>query len=264
MLMHYHPGSYIKNRWSCCQQRTRTSLGCQPTYYLLTRSSSRYAEMRRNQRLSRRNQVRPYSAPYRPSVDVDIPYINEETTPTHQGSGRSTSCDNLLSVSREINPLSNFANSHGVSSCYTLITLAEMTTPSAKGENTITDTRHSSETDTGGSHNHVVHECNSEAPLASRRGSESNSRGSCYQVAPERGTDVPLAQMFPKHRINSLNSCPEITPPPEATPPTVKKKLFLPGGSRSSSISDQEFLSLPRKTSIEPRVSDTNPELIHV
>lgn len=262
MLMHYHPGSYAKTRWSCCQQRTRQSLGCQPTYYLLTRSSSRYAEMRRNQRLSRRSQVRRYSAPHRATLDV-VPYINEETTPIHQGSGRSTSCDNLLSISRDVNPLSNFANTHAVSSCYTLITLAEMTTPSAEGENTIISTRRSSETDAGGSQNQIVQECNTDLPLTSRHGSETNSRGS-HQVAPECSTDVPLAQTFPKHRLNSLSSCPEVTPPPEATPPTVKKKLFLPGGSRSSSISDQEFLSLPRKASIEPRVSDTNPELIHV
>ena len=52
MLMHYHPGALLKGKWSCCQQRNRTSLGCQPTYHLLTRSSSRYAQMRRRDTLS--------------------------------------------------------------------------------------------------------------------------------------------------------------------------------------------------------------------
>lgn len=52
MLMHYHPGAFMKNKWTCCQQRGRTTLGCQPTYHLLTRSSSRYAQMRRKDTLS--------------------------------------------------------------------------------------------------------------------------------------------------------------------------------------------------------------------
>ena len=50
--MHFHPGALFRNRWSCCQQQGRTSLGCQPTYHLLTRSSSRYAQMRRKDTLS--------------------------------------------------------------------------------------------------------------------------------------------------------------------------------------------------------------------
>jgi hypothetical protein len=52
MSMHYHPGALLKNSWSCCQQNGKTSLGCQPTYHLLTRSSSRYAQMRRKDTLS--------------------------------------------------------------------------------------------------------------------------------------------------------------------------------------------------------------------
>ena len=52
MLMHYHPGALAKNKWTCCKQRGRTTLGCQPTYHLLTRSSSRYAQMRRKDTLT--------------------------------------------------------------------------------------------------------------------------------------------------------------------------------------------------------------------
>ncbi len=52
MLMHYHPGAFIKGKWNCCIQCGRTTLGCQPTYHLLTRSSSRYAQMRRKDTLA--------------------------------------------------------------------------------------------------------------------------------------------------------------------------------------------------------------------
>lgn len=52
MLMHYHPGALSRGVWSCCRQRGRNSLGCQPTYHLLTRSSSRYAQMRRKDTLT--------------------------------------------------------------------------------------------------------------------------------------------------------------------------------------------------------------------
>ena len=52
MAMHYHPGALLRNRWSCCRQHGKTSLGCQPTYHLLTRSSSRYAQMRRKDTLT--------------------------------------------------------------------------------------------------------------------------------------------------------------------------------------------------------------------
>lgn len=51
MLMHYHPGILIKNKWDCCHQNGKTALGCQPSYHLLTRSSSRYAQMRRKDTL---------------------------------------------------------------------------------------------------------------------------------------------------------------------------------------------------------------------
>lgn len=56
MLMHYHPGAYVRNKWTCCRQRGQDTLGCQPTYHLLTRSSSRYAQMRRKDTLSNRQQ----------------------------------------------------------------------------------------------------------------------------------------------------------------------------------------------------------------
>ena len=54
--MHFHPGAFIKNKWTCCQHHGRTTLGCQPTYHLLTRSSSRYAQMRRKDTLTNATQ----------------------------------------------------------------------------------------------------------------------------------------------------------------------------------------------------------------
>ena len=56
MLMHYHPGACVRSKWTCCKQRGQDTLGCQPTYYLLTRSSSRYAQMRRRDTLTNRQQ----------------------------------------------------------------------------------------------------------------------------------------------------------------------------------------------------------------
>ena len=54
MLMHYHSGAFIKNYWTCCGTKDKTALGCQPTYFLLTKSSSRYADLRRKDTLTRK------------------------------------------------------------------------------------------------------------------------------------------------------------------------------------------------------------------
>lgn len=54
MLMHYHSGAFIKNSWTCCGTKDKTALGCQPTYFLLTKSSSRYADLRRKDTLTRK------------------------------------------------------------------------------------------------------------------------------------------------------------------------------------------------------------------
>ena len=50
--MHYHSGAMLKGKWSCCKHREKATLGCQPTYHLLTRSSSRYAQIRRRDTLT--------------------------------------------------------------------------------------------------------------------------------------------------------------------------------------------------------------------
>ena len=95
--MHYHPGALLRNCWSCCQQKGKTSLGCQPTYYLLTRSSSRYAEMRRKDTLtgshsSRSHRSKSSSVPRgERSSQTPVP----EEASRESGRGLSNSCFDL-------------------------------------------------------------------------------------------------------------------------------------------------------------------------
>ena len=104
--MHFHPGAMMKGKWSCCSQQGKTTLGCQPTYHLLTRSSSRYAQMRRRDTLTstghrrpRNNTTGPYSTLDRQSL-ANCSHIGEvEGSHTVQGGrpgqGLSNSCMNL-------------------------------------------------------------------------------------------------------------------------------------------------------------------------
>ncbi len=108
MLMHYHPGAMLKNRWSCCHQRGKTSLGCQPTYHLLTRSSSRYAQMRRKDTLTgssssgrRRSKVtstyetrRSASSATQNEIEVSVE-PQRQSLPVSVGVGISNSCVEL-------------------------------------------------------------------------------------------------------------------------------------------------------------------------
>ena len=100
MLMHYHPGAMLKGKWSCCQQRRKTSLGCQPTYHLLTRSSSRYAQMRRRDTLTgglghRRTKTTVHSFEDRCSVASGTHHDVEAAAAQVQGRGLSNSCFDL-------------------------------------------------------------------------------------------------------------------------------------------------------------------------
>ena len=87
--MHYHPGAYIKNKWSCCKQRGQVMLGCQPTYHLLTRSSSRYAQMRRRDTLTNKRSRNSTVTGGFSTVD------RSERKPFKAGQGLSNSCMNL-------------------------------------------------------------------------------------------------------------------------------------------------------------------------
>ena len=99
--MHFHPGAMIKGKWSCCGQRGKTTLGCQPTYHLLTRSSSRYAQMRRRDTLTGtshrrpRNNTGPYSTLDRQSL-ANCSQVGEvDGAHGKPGQGLSNSCMNL-------------------------------------------------------------------------------------------------------------------------------------------------------------------------
>ena len=105
MLMHFHPGAMIKSKWTCCSQQGKTTLGCQPTYHLLTRSSSRYAQMRRRDTLTGtghrrpRNNTGPYSTLDRQSL-ANCSHVSELDGGGHAvqgkpGQGLSNSCMNL-------------------------------------------------------------------------------------------------------------------------------------------------------------------------
>lgn len=254
MLMHFHPGAYTKTGWSCCHQRHKPTLGCQPTYYLLTRSSSRYAEMRRAQRISRRSNTRPYSTPHRSS---DLCEKESELPPKTEI--RSTSCDNLHTVDHMFPSLSHLADTPTVSSCYTLTAVSDVTSLSTDGhvtpmESHLTLTKRCSFQDEKSSLSDKI-------PLGTRS-KASSSFGSIvsprHQVAP-----LPLTPLLVthKHRLGSVDSGTEATPPPSA-----KKQLYV-GGSQSSSVSGDplfEYHSWPRKASIEPRISNTDPEVLHV
>ncbi len=108
--MHYHPGAMLKNRWTCCNQRGKTSLGCQPTYHLLTRSSSRYAQMRRKDTLSgstspgrRRSKVtsaykdrRSASSANQNEIEIEVSIETpRRSPPAPAGVGISNSCVEL-------------------------------------------------------------------------------------------------------------------------------------------------------------------------
>jgi hypothetical protein len=79
------------------------------------------------------------------------------------------------------------------------------------------------------------------------------TKGCTYQIAPFTSSVV----VHKHRRLSSVDSGNETTPPP--------KQLYI-GGSRGSSLSTEEcdYVWPPRKASIEPRISATNPELIHV
>lgn len=98
--MHYHPGAMLKGKWSCCQQKKKTSLGCQPTYHLLTRSSSRYARMRRKDTLTgsvghgRSNTTGHSFVDRRLVVSGTLNDVQAAVSPV-QGRGLSNSCFDL-------------------------------------------------------------------------------------------------------------------------------------------------------------------------
>lgn len=251
--MHYHPGAYGKTGWTCCQQRHKPTLGCQPTNYLLTRSSSRYADMRRAQRHSRRSNSRPYSSPHG-TTDVN------EQTPRHKHSAnniRSNSCDNLHVVHHnmcsDFSSLSHLADTPTVSSCYTLTAhVSDVTAPTpSDSQVTLTETR-------------LVPTKRGSFEEEKSRSTEDMVNSKPKMESSPRRHQIALTPLLVSHRPRHAS----IDSGTESMSPSAKKVLYM-GGSRASTVScdsrdDYLFHSWPRKTSIEPRISNTDPEVIHV
>lgn len=307
--MHYHPGALIKNKWTCCQQRGKTSLGCQPTYHLLTRSSSRYAQMRRRDTLtssqnSRRRSKAVSMCSERRSIASGVHNgVVEIAAEVHgrPGLGLSNSCMNLVDqpahkpevFSPEVpssQRSSRISTEPSVSMCS--ITLRRVSVSDALSEP-------GSEAESSG---------NSMQRVDRQQEPKRRSRS---QVAPEVNPTPPLlhfpsrleaeqkAVPQPRPRGSSLGNNtlilqqenPPPVPPRNRHPPSSGSISFSPSvtpitedseiGARgmkhsktfivSSSISNSRYQyklsssmsTLPRAT-IAPRLSNTDPNVIHV
>ena len=279
--MHFHPGALIKSKWSCCGQRGKTTLGCQPTYHLLTRSSSRYAQMRRRDTLTsnssgsqkrRRNQSCPYSTIDRQSLTTCSQASAQNSDGASQskpGQGLSNSCMNLTSVAPH--RAESFATDDGRLSQRS----SRVSTDHSVGVDSITltrvsvvettPTRFDGECDLSGSEPCV-------AQIQQQGGFKRNSRS---QVAPELEGSLPVKHFSsscshplevehksltlpnPKsksHRrvqryLNSIESSNE-TSPPRPTPPPRHRRHHL--ATADSALTGSIHVIPTAKTSHEP------------
>lgn len=245
MLMHHHTGGFIKGTWSCCNQRTRHALGCQPTYYLLTRSSSRYADMRRRDHTptsilhSDRRQSQPIIRM------TDTPRSKVRYSPRN-GDYRSNSCDNLMehaypSAAGDVPSTSvSHIGPSAATSCFTIPTSG--TTVPLEDEDDL------------------------DVPMDDIHVSIPDlKRSSRHQVAPDSGLPAPfMTTPFPNKGDVPHGGDGDITP-------TVTSGTLLIGScnSQDSTLSrDHDInyveVSRNRKKSLEPRISESDPEMIHV
>ena len=311
MMMHYHPGALIKNCWSCCQQHGRTSLGCQPTYHLLTRSSSRYAQMRRKDTLSsnhsshgRRSKSGSLQRGERVSLSPDSHF--EDGASSKGGHGRSNSCcdlthkqvhNNFESAVPEVESRRSSQLSAGPSVSMGCITLAHLSLPesiplpalSAPSADPMTNTE----------------EPPGRNPVLRAEGRKKKSR---FQVSPENSAGSALRTTFPSSESQPHLACKSTTYPvlpnhfthsasthftthsvqptvpltcPAAAGSQVPNKesgyhcLTEPRKSRRSksylatlSLQQSQVTGscnlLPPKPMLEPKVSVTDPNTIHV
>lgn len=148
MLMHFHPGAMIKGKWTCCGQRGKTTLGCQPTYHLLTRSSSRYAQMRRRDTLTgsghrrpRNSTVAPYSTLDRQSLATCSQIGDVDPAQGKPGEGLSNSCMNLTRPAPQHRVESFVADDVGTSGDASSQRSSRVSTDHSVGMDSITLTR---------------------------------------------------------------------------------------------------------------------------
>ena len=102
--MHFHPGALVRSKWTCCSQRGQATLGCQPTYHLLTRSSSRYAQIRRkdtltsSQRLARLGIKKSATSSGEGTNQYQQGVLEDGLGASLQGQALSNSCMDLCTV----------------------------------------------------------------------------------------------------------------------------------------------------------------------
>lgn len=314
--MHYHPGALLRSTWTCCKQAGKTSLGCQPTYHLLTRSSSRYAQMRRKDTLtsshgSRGRRSKSSSVPREERL-TPAPGEEEEEEVAGNRHVLSNSCFDLThkQIKNSFEPVEgeslSISTEPSISvGCITLtrLSLSDSTTPlcgplppsplSTATPVTVTET-------TGkGKRNRVqiAPEC---TPSIRSRSTFPTSESQPH-IPPQRTINIPvLPNRFScsasvNYSTNSLIT-PNTTGLPQDTPtshasskPTTGHTLSLrvapvtyhcmteprksrrktmptgdlnqPPGQLSSSMT---HLLLPTKPHLEPKISVTDPNTIHV
>lgn len=304
--MHFHPGALFRNRWSCCQQQGRTSLGCQPTYHLLTRSSSRYAQMRRKDTLSSshssgRRRSKSGSVPREdrasgPPDSLQVPDDPNGSDPN--GRGLSNSCFDLThkKIQNEFevpDTESQRCSQHSTepsismgSITLTHLSLNETAMPPSPFLTPVT------QTDAQRSPLPLT-EDTQRSPLL-----QGKNRRSRVQVAPETAADV-TPKTFPSSESQphlTYNSLPTSYPAPpnrfthsmSAQFPTITltnspahgkeyQYLTVPRNSRrvktylgtvSPSVWQNQLSNslntLPAKPVLEPKISVTDPNTIHV
>ena len=310
MMMHYHPGALIRNSWSCCQQHGRTSLGCQPTYHLLTRSSSRYAQMRRKDTLSSNHSSRGRSKSgslqrgERVSLSPDAHF--EDGASSKGGHGLSNSCcdlthkqvqNNFESAVSEVESCRSSQLSAGPSVSMGCITLTHLSlpesiplpSPSAPSADPVTRTEEATGRNpvlrTEGRKKRSRFQVSPENPAGSAPrttfpSSESQPhltyRSTTYPILPTRFTHSASTH-FTTHSVQptvsltySAAAAGSQVPMKESgyhcltEPRKSRRKSHLPTSSVQQSQLAASCNLLPLKPVLEPKVSVTDPNTIHV
>ena len=249
--MHFHSGSYIGSKWTCCQKRTRQTLGCEPTYFLLTKSSSRYAETKRIETVNKLNRKSilaedcislAHNSTSRLTEGPSLQNVNQ-ITPIN--CLRSNSCHNLVDNGFPSNfSVTQDAQMSSLVSCYTINSMSD--SPQDRCFNRPERKEHFVSMDRK---EHFV---------------SMDSGCNRHQVAPLPDPDVPsVFDTFPRKRRSLINQ----QTSPSSPLVTATKCYIIQGRSPLGSSSREPSIDnvMPaRKPSIEPRVSNTNPDVIHV
>ena len=297
MLMHYHLGALIKSRWTCCNQQGKTSLGCQPTYHLLTRSSSRYAQMRRKDTLTggslgRRRSKTSSVAEIRRSVTSGT----QNDTAVERQPGISNSCVDL--TEHPPHEPESFAGMDGLSSqrssrlstepsvsmssiTLTRVSVSETPPSDLTVENHVEQNQSRTERDRRSNRSQVAPEPTLPAPLdhfpscqlemeeksVSKGRSRGRSLGTEDFYTRYNPPPVPPRKRSAHSNPTGLPFTPTVTPITEGSEPRMKHShTFIistsPSPCQKCKLSNS-MTALTRPI-IAPRISNTDPNIIHV